>query len=582
MNILQQLNFLLEQKKFLDFHTLLEKSKNENKINEDLYFKFKGFYNFKLNDFKLAIDFFKKSLNAKESFDVHLNIAVSYSKILENNLSEHHFKKSIQLNNKFEDTYILYSKLLKNLGKDSEAVKLLNQGIKSCNPNNIKLIIELADTQRVMQHYIESIINYTKVLKKNPYNFIILNSLGVCYEFMNESALAEQKYKNAIEINPNYGEALINYGNLLRSLGNSEEALKYFDKCIDLNFNKAQTFRYISILRKFRSTEDKYLKQMSEYEGTQEFQNDAKYELYFAMSKAYEDLKDKKKFGTYLSLANEYKRKSILNEKIEKELGFFDLIKDTFAPETVKKFNPELDGSNIILIIGMPRSGTTLVEQILGSHQNVSAGGELPYFQNILRGNFDFYIKDEFKKDFNEKFENIKNKLGEDYFQRLKEISKNKVVTDKLLFNFFYIGFFFGVFKDIKIISVSRDPLDNCFSIFKNYFVDQINFAYNQKELANYYKSYQGLMSYWNSLFKERIFNLKYEKLIEDQEKTTRDLLDYCNLEWDENCLKFYKSKSSVKTLSTVQVRSPIYKSSIKSWEKYKDYLDDLICEFKN
>ena len=230
----------------------------------------------------------------------------------------------------------------------------------------------------------------------------------------------------------------------------------------------------------------------------------------------------------------------------------------------------------------MPRSGTTLVEQILGSHQNISAGGELPYFQNILRENFNFYIKDEFKKDFKENFENIKNKIGEDYSQRLKEISKNKIITDKLLFNFFYIGFFFGVFKDIKIISVSRDSLDNCFSIFKNYFVDEINFAYNQKELANYYKSYQGLMSYWNNLFKGKIFNLEYEKLIEDQEKTTRDLLDYCNLEWDENCLKFYKSKSSVKTLSTVQVRSPIYKSSIKSWEKYKDYLSDLIFEFKN
>ena len=226
----------------------------------------------------------------------------------------------------------------------------------------------------------------------------------------------------------------------------------------------------------------------------------------------------------------------------------------------------------------MPRSGTTLVEQIISSHTKVFSAGELFYFQKHLKEMFPYNQMDKFYDDVKLNFKDKKKKLGKLYLEDISLLSSSSIVTDKLPFNFIFIGFIKCIFKNIKIIHCKRESIETCFSIFKNFFPHQdIKFAYNQKNLTLYYKEYESLMNYWNEIFDNQIFNVEYSQLVNNQKKITEDLLNYCELEWDDKCLEFYKNKSDVQTLSTGQVRKPIYSSSISSWRKYEDVLQDLI-----
>lgn len=576
------LNFHLNNGNVVEFNQLLSDLKNTNQINEESYYKYLGVFHLQKENYNLSEESFIKSLSHNDTkFDTHLNLAVCYLKNNKQDLSHKHFEKSLKLKDDYLDTYIFYSRALRQSRLDNKAIEILNSGVKRIKGDKSKIKYELGEIHRENKNFLLAITNYAQILKKNPGNHILHNSLAVCYEAIGENTMAEASYLKAIKLQPNYFHALSNYGNLLTSLGKKEEALKYFDKCIKFKSNLSRVFRYISILINFNNKEDRYFKLMKNYEGSEEFKNDPdKDQFYFAILKAYEDLKDDRNFGKYLILANDNKRKHISNDKVDKELKYFELIKSTFSEGVSQSLIPTLDGSSIILIVGMPRSGTTLVEQILGSHDKIKAGGEQIFFQDLLRNNLNFYNKADFQKDF-EKFESFKNKIGTEYLKKIKSLSANKIITDKLPFNFFYIGFFFAIFKNIKIINLIRDPLDNCFSIYKNYFPEDISFAYNQKELPRYYHLYKDLMNHWENIFKNKIFNLSYEELIKDQKGTTQKLLDYCNLEWDENCLNFFNSQSSVRTLSTAQVRRPIYNSSIKSWKKYKELLRDMVSEFE-
>jgi len=577
----KKLNTLIATGNVVEFNQLINNLKKDNKINDEIYFKYLGVFHLKQENLNLAKENLVKliSINS-DNFDNHLNLAVCYLKLGEQNSSIQHFEASLKLKDDFPDTYILYSRALKQFENDTKAIAILKAGLSGLK-NNVKIIFELAEIYREKREFLLAIPLYNQLIKKNPQNYVLYNSLAVCYENIGENVMAETSYLKAIKIKPDYFYALSNYGNYLTSVGNKELALNYFERCLALKENVSRIFRYISILYKFKNNEDHVLKKMLEYESSKEFLHDSeKYELYFALSKAYEDLNDHEKFAKYLLLANQYKRNSIPNSKVKKELEYFEVIQNVFSKNAIQEFKPELDGSNVILIIGMPRSGTTLVEQILGSHKKVKAGGEQIFFQNILRNNFDFFNKDKFIEDF-KKFNDLKNKIGNEYLEKIRQLSSKHIVTDKLPFNFFYIGFFLGIFRNIKIINLSRNSMDNCFSIYKNYFPEDINFAYDQDELSEYYLSYKNLMQYWNNIFKDKIFNLKYEDLVSDQKKTTEKLLKYCNLEWDDNCLNFYASNSSVKTLSAAQVRNPIYKSSVKSWEKHKLLLRGMLSKLK-
>ena len=226
----------------------------------------------------------------------------------------------------------------------------------------------------------------------------------------------------------------------------------------------------------------------------------------------------------------------------------------------------------------MPRSGTSLVEQIITSHSKVFGGGELPILSKIIKDNFienEQSIKSDFKEIIQEKF--TIDKLKKEYLDYIKHFkSEEKYITDKAPLNFRWIGFIKYILPNSKIIHCKRDPKNNCLSMFKNLFEGGLNFTYDQEDLVKYYIEYKNLIDFWNSKYPDTILNVGYENLINKNKDEIVRIIKFCDLEWEDNCLEFHKNKTPIKTMSTVQARKPIYKSSLNQFDKFKEYLKIL------
>ena len=294
--------------------------------------------------------------------------------------------------------------------------------------------------------------------------------------------------------------------------------------------------------------------------------------LNFALAHTYEHLENHDEQFKFLNEANRLRKKeSNYSFNIDKKR--FERIKELFElpPPPVDKSLSKPLSFRPIFIVGMPRSGTSLVHQIIDSHHSVHGAGELTILSPIIN---------QFFKDYDDKtgitesaLLAIREKYA-DYISRLN-ISEN-VIVDKMPLNFRHIGFILTAFPEAKIIHMNRDPMATCWSIYKYYFNGNY-YSYNQEDLAHYFLLYKELMDYWHKIFPNKIHDVCYENLTTDQEKETQKLLEYCELDWDENCLNFYKNKGAVKTTSALQVRQNMYQGSSEVWKKYEQYLKPLI-----
>jgi hypothetical protein len=255
-----------------------------------------------------------------------------------------------------------------------------------------------------------------------------------------------------------------------------------------------------------------------------------------------------------------------LNYNIKDEKKLFLNIKNFFKNRNLTKVKPS--SKKVIFILGMPRSGTSLIEQILSSHKQVHGAGELNHISNFIE-------KNSFLDDKN--LSETKLLEFQNYYIEKLDTQKN-IVTDKAPLNFKWIGFLLTTFPNCKIIHSNRDPMDICWSMFKNFFLSKkLSFCYSLENLGKYYLLYEELMTFWKSEFGDKIYDISYEDLIENQDTEVRKLLKYCELDWDENCMTFYKNKKSVATASLAQVRSPIYNSSVQKWKNYSSELNELL-----
>ena len=305
-----------------------------------------------------------------------------------------------------------------------------------------------------------------------------------------------------------------------------------------------------------------------------ELTDEKKSDLYFALGKAYEDLK--KYDQSFLNYHNGNKLlKKRFRFDLNEEKNNFLKIKNFFRKQNV--INNNQNQRKLIFIVGMPRSGTSLVEQILSSHDKVYGGGELNFLNNIV------------KKKILSKYDNISLKeildldklvleCSEEYYQKIKDLDNSKKdFTDKAPLNFRFIGFIKNFFPNSKIINCKRDPLDVIWSNYKHYFPASLPFTNDLNDLSNYHKIYLDLMQFWKKDFDKDIYDINYENLVKNPKIEIEKLLKFCELEWDEKCLKHEKNSRSIKTASATQARKPIYKSAIKSSEVYKKYISEIL-----
>ena len=440
----------------------------------------------------------------------------------------------------------------------------------------------------------------------NPDNISVLNNLGNNFKYKLEFTRSREYFYKAIEKNSNYTEALLNLGTVEFVTNNNETAIKLFERALKTNnkaipihlnlaigyqslgnFDKAihhlneinnldekftRADKMLSSLLNYKTEINHYNKMLDKLERL-ELTNEQKIYLFFALGKAYEDKENYSKALDYFKSGNKHKRKNS-NYDLKKDEDLVRQIKSNFKNFDFKK-NLKENNKKPIFIVGMPRSGTTLVEQIISSHKDVQSLGEINFFNIVADQEFRRIQKENLKLDLYDvetmikKYENHLNNF---------EIEK-KFFTDKTLLNFFWIGFIKMCYPKAKIINCLRDAKDNCLSIYKNLFDYEGAWCYDESELTSYYKIFIDITQFWKKKIPESIYEIRYEELINYPEKNIKDLVDYCELDWDESCLDFHKNKSAIKTLSVNQARKKIYSSSVNSFSKYQDISNNL---FKN
>ena len=502
--------------------------------------------------------------------------------------------------------------------KNFYKAELLSKRLINIYPENIVLYNILGLILNQQNKNDEAIECYEKGLKIDPKFSMIYNNLGSIYRSRNQLEKAESYFKKSIDLNNKLAEPLNNLGNLYKSMNNYEDAIKCYNKAISINpnffafhynlaiayksigqFSKAEkhlndclnlnkyfftAHRNLSELIKY-TNESKHLSILNELYNENKIDKKNKKELAFALGKAHDDIKNYSKSFNYYNEGNKLHR-STIKFSIKHEKQEFELIKKTFNKDL---FTINQDTNNLkdepIFIIGMPRSGTSLVEQIISTHSQVFGGDELNLIPDIIKNYFtdnESVLKLEMINEF--KSQKLKD-IGHEYLNNIKKISKNlNRTTDKLPINFKWIGLIKLIIPKAKIIHCVRNPKDTCTSIFKNFFTSsELSFAYDIDEIVEYYNLYYNLMSYWKDNLPNFIIDIRYENLINYPQKEIKNLIKDCNLVWEEKCLEFYKNTRPILTASDTQARKKIYKSSLDSWKRYEKNLktsfDKLISQ---
>ena len=417
---------------------------------------------------------------------------------------------------------------------------------------------------------------FQKALAINPALAEAHNNLGNAYLDQKEFERAIESFHKALAMKPDFAEVCYNLAKVYKRQGLIDEAKESYRKALAIRPDYAEAHRYLSRLRKY-SGYDGHMREMDGLmarEGGTDYQ---RMHLAFALGKAYGDFGEYEKSFDYLLIGNRLKRKYIHYSTAETK-AYFDTIKKvfdhSFVLQNLDRGNPD---DTPVFILGMPRSGTSLVEQILASHPDVYGGGELDDFRQITLRLTKSRLPEEAFACLPGDNGRIIKLIGPEYLKAIRRFSSGaRFITDKMPHNFLLIGVILLALPKAKIIHCVRDPSDNCFSVFRNYFSHEHNYAYDLEELGEYHLLYQDLMHYWHDVFPGMIYDISYEKLVSDQEGESRKLMTRCGLAWSESCLTFYKTPGAVSTMSAAEVRKPIYRDSVQLWKRYEKQLQPL------
>ena len=487
-----------------------------------------------------------------------------------------------------------------NLGQYKKVIEK-SKKLKIKYPNSAYLDNLLGSAYLKISDNKNAKINFESSLRKTPENIPALNNLANLEKNNSEYNLAEKIYLKIFKIDPDYINAHVNYANLKidtndshgaikilnkamaispknslvlfnlatahLTLGHKSEALKYALRASKINPNFSPIDKLISGIKKYKKNDEHFIKIKNKLNDLNINQHNKVY-LNFAIAKAYQDMGYKNKFIEHIINGNNI-RKKISKYNIKKDINLINDIKFAFKTIDYSEMKLSNNTKKIIFVVGMPRSGTSLVEQILSSHSKVFGAGELPFLKKTV---LNIFSKDFFKKN---PFSHL-NQISESYIEKISYYSDTKdYILDKNPLNFIWVGFIKLLFPRAKIIHIKRNSKDTCFSCFKELF-ENLNFTDDQYDLAKFYNSYSDLMNFWNLSLKDSIHTVDYEDLVNLTELNIKNMLKFCELDFEENCLNFKDNKAAVRTISVSQVRKPIYRSSIGSYKYYEENLKIL------
>ncbi|MDX1451726.1 MAG: sulfotransferase [Oleiphilaceae bacterium] len=390
---------------------------------------------------------------------------------------------------------------------------------------------------------------------------------------------AIQVLKRVLRVNPKNANALNLKGLALCRLGDVEKGYKSFQKAAQYNPGNLAAVRNLITYGKGKKEPllEQIVPQLHQKLAQPGLDATARMNIGYVVAMFYEKTQPEASFDA-LQVANRINREHYQYSH-QQTLSQFQVLADAFDAEFIAASHDKaLSEESPIFILGMPRSGTTLIEQIISSHSLVGAEGEI----EDLRKSFEMQGEQLFKPTPLQARITAGRKVLDGYLNAVRDRQRARYFTDKMPYNFMLIGLIASLMPNAKIIHCTRDSLETCFSIFKQNFSGSHAYSNDLTELGQYFNAYQSLMAIWTERFPNQIYEANYEALIADAENETRKLLAFCGLEMEPACLAFHKNKRAVRTASVAQVRQPLYKTAMKNTEPYRDRLSPLIDILKS
>jgi tetratricopeptide (TPR) repeat protein len=558
-------------------------------------------------EFQVAVERYQQFLKIiPEHEQTHFNLGLLLEELGHLELAIEHYEKSSAI---AADNAAAHGRLADaccKLRRWTEAIKAYEQ-VLALRKDDVATMVKLGNAYSAVQLFAESVLLYERALKIKPDDALVYRHMGASLQRMGRIKKGIECFEEAIRQRPDYVRARVSLARALSQLGKAEEALIPLEQAVDLEYEDTEAhIQLASTYRQLGQTE-LAVKQLEQLLAIKPACGEAYYQLSmikpgqelipvvekrlrggcpkvdtmycrFALGNLFNDNKSYDPAFEHFQAANKLQRDTISYDAddtrhvVDRLIGVYS--EDFFDDKRQFGSASKLP----VFILGMPRSGTTLIEQILASHALVHGAGETETFPEINRS---IARQLEYAEPAPECMSLMDGPMVEESSARyLQELALHcptaTRITDKFPHNFMEIGLIKALFPDARIIHCQRDPLDNCVSLFFHCFTS-FKASFELTELGRYYLQYQRLMAHWQKLFPDEILTVQYEDLVQDQETVSRQMLEYIGLEWDEKCLDFQNNDRNVSSPSNMQVRQPIYKSSIGRWKLYEEHLRPLI-----
>lgn len=448
-------------------------------------------------------------------------------------------------------------------------------------PDYIPVIGLLGSALIERRNFPDAIKVFKQLIKLQPDNDSAWFNLGNAYAQSDRTEQAAEAYAKSIELKPDFPMVHMSQGHILKTLGRQEEALKHYRRAIELNPQFGEVYWSMANLKIFKF-EDAEVAAMEKQLENPKLKESREAHFRFALGKAYEDRKDYDKAWHYYDTGNKKQRGTVKHDPMEFELQQNRTI-EVFSEEFLRaNENNGCKAPDPIFVVGLPRSGSTLIEQVLASHSQVEGTAELPFlgqmasYMGRYRPDGVLYpmcVKDFRRQDW--------DAYGKQYLEdsRPHRVENKPFFTDKLPNNFVFIGLIHLILPNAKIINARRHPVDCCLGNYKQLWGRGQNFTYDVLEICDYYKQYHKMMRHWHKALPGKVLDVHYEETVTDLEGQVRRILEYCELPFEEQCVHFYETDRAVRTASSEQVRQPIYQGAAGRWRRYEKHLDYWIEE---
>ncbi|MEO0424628.1 MAG: sulfotransferase [Pseudomonadota bacterium] len=450
-------------------------------------------------------------------------------------------------------------------------------------PDFWKAWINLGTALSEQQKFDEADAAYREALALQPGSVHTLERLGANAMKASDLDASVDWLRKSLAISDDHFPSWLCLGHALKTLGQQEEAIEAYRRCIEVKGDFGEAYWSLANLKTFRFDDDE-LAAMGTHlanvtDATDEEAQDAEIAFSFALGKAWEDRGDYSKAFEHYYHGNSKKRFKVTYDPIE-----FQDSTDRIIEVFTREFFAEREGwgyadDSPILILGLPRSGSTLLEQILASHSQVEGTAELHYLlRAATQSGLNRTDGIRYPQVMHELAAHHIEGIGQEYIENTaKHRTGSAYFTDKMPNNFPAIGFLHTILPNAKVIDARRHPLDSCLGTFKQLFASGQVFSYDLYDLAHYYSQYIRLMDHWAEVLPGKVLTVHYEQTVADLETQARAIANHCGLPWEEGMLAFHENKRAVRTASSEQVRQPIYSSSVALWRRYEAQLDELI-----